>query len=70
MQSFMQPSTTHLLRELVRKYELARVELVQQQHLDALRPLAREGAAPLAARQVGQLLGQGQNCRKRERRGN
>ena len=29
-----------------------------------------KSAAPLAARQVGQLLGQGQHCRKRERRGN
>lgn len=54
------PHISYLDRELVREDELARVELVEQQHLDALRPLARQRPAPQGARQVGQLLGQGQ----------
>lgn len=58
---------THLCRlvsccQLVRQDELAVVELVQQQHLDALRARPLQRLAPQAARHHTQLLGQRQDC--------
>ena len=47
------PAPPHLVAQLVGEEELAGVELVEQQHLDALRALPQQRLAPQAARERG-----------------
>jgi hypothetical protein len=61
---WLQRRRPHLGVELVRQDELARVELVEEQHLDALRALPLQRPAPEAAAEAAELAGEGQHAQR------